>query len=84
MNVVKLIDITKKPVVDMGYMQFKIIPREGDWVELLIDDEINIFAVLTVCHTINDNLELYVMYYGTKDEAIDSHCSEPIDLFPMP
>lgn len=78
-----VMDTTKKPMGVIGFMSFLVVPREGDWIEVLSDYDTEIYGVVTVCHTTEDSIELYVTYLGSKSDAIDMYCPESPSTFPI-
>lgn len=68
---VGLIDLSQNQKL-LGEFNFSVLPRKGEWIEVLLGDEAYIFEVLIVVHSTDDHVEIYVKRLGALQDLLES------------
>ncbi|ENX58759.1 MULTISPECIES: hypothetical protein [Acinetobacter] len=67
-----LIDLSRKDKPLLGEFNFSKLPRKGEWIEVLLEDDAYIFEVLTVVYSTDDHVEIYVKRLGELDDLLEN------------
>lgn len=67
-----IIDLSQKHKPLLGEFNFSKLPRKGEWIEVLLEDDAYIFEVLTVVYSTDDHVEIYVKRLGELDDLLET------------
>lgn len=67
-----IIDLSQKNKPLLGEFNFSKLPRKGEWIEVLLEDDAYIFEVLTVVYSTDDHVEIYVKRLGELDDLLET------------
>lgn len=67
-----IIDLSQKNKPLLGEFNFSKLPRKGEWIEVLLEDNAYIFEVLTVVYSTDDHVEIYVKRLGELDDLLET------------
>jgi hypothetical protein len=67
-----VIDLSQKDRPLLGEFNFSKLPRKGEWIEVLLEEDAYIFEVLTVVYSTDDHVEIYVKRLGELDDLLEN------------
>lgn len=67
-----VIDLSQKGRPLLGEFNFSKLPRIGEWIEVLVEDDAYIFEVLSVVYSTDDHVEIYVKRLGELDDLLEN------------
>ncbi|ENW78631.1 hypothetical protein F909_03593 [Acinetobacter sp. ANC 3929] len=67
-----VIDLSQKDKPLLGEFKFSKLPRNGEWIEVLLEEDAYIFEVLTVVYSTDDHVDIYVKRLGELDDLLEN------------